>query len=73
MIFLVQWTSVALASSILTGTTGVRMSSACRTTERASRAWALSKLQQQQGGGGGGGRGGGGGEEEEGRGEGNLD
>ena len=35
---------LTLASSILTGTTGVNMSSACLTMALASSAWAFSKL-----------------------------
>ena len=45
MIFFVQCTSVALASSMRTGTTGVRMFSACLTIPRASTACAFNRLQ----------------------------
>ena len=43
MIFLVQWVSMVLPSSILLGMLGVRISSACLTTPRASTAWAFSR------------------------------
>ena len=44
MIFLVQWFSIPLPSSMRLGMAGVRISSACRTTALASWAWAFSKL-----------------------------
>ena len=44
IIFLVQWVNIVLPSSIRPGIDGVNISRACRTTLRASTAWALSKL-----------------------------